>query len=160
MTAFLDTGALYGALDRSDEHHADAISVVYHALKGKWGRVYTSNYVEVETTLLLGSRLGRAAARAVPPFLAKSGFKELVVDEETHSKAVELFDGDERLSLTDASTVLLMKVVGAKTVISFDGRSLGGRDFEVKGAGYWESLTVAEKADVKALEGSKLGVLP
>ena len=153
MTAFLDTGALYGTLDRSDEHHLDAVSLVYQALKGRWGRVYTSNYVEIEATLLLGSRLGPSAARAVPSFLSKSGFKELLVDEPTHAKAVDLFSRDERLSLTDASSVLLMGVVGAKSILGFDARSFAGRDVEVVGGGCWERLSDSEKRSVEAFEG-------
>ncbi|MCL5672627.1 MAG: PIN domain-containing protein [Nitrososphaerota archaeon] len=152
MTAFLDTGALYGTLDRSDEHHLDAVSLVYQALKGKWGRVYTSNYVEIEATLLLGSRLGPSAARAVPSFLSKSGFKELLVDGPTHAKAVDLFIRDERLSLTDASSVLLMGVVGAKALLGFDTRSFAGRNVEVVGGGHWERLSDSEKKGVGAFE--------
>ena len=152
MTAFLDTGVLYGALDMSDERHMDAVSLVYHALKGRWGAVYTSNYVVVEATLLLASRVGRPAARAVPRFLGRSGFRELLVDKETHARAVELFTKDDRLSLTDASSVLLMKMVGAKAAMSFDERSLGGRDFDVVGAGHWDAMTDEEKEDVMSLE--------
>ena len=152
MTAFLDTGVLYGALDMSDERHMDAVSLVYHALKGRWGAVYTSNYVVVEATLLLASRVGRPAARAVPRFLGRSGFRELLVDKETHARAVELFAKDDRLSLTDASSVLLMNVVGAKTAMSFDERSLGGRDFVVVGTGHWDAMTDEEKEEIRFLE--------
>ncbi len=61
-------------MDGSDEHHLDAASPVCQALKGRWGRMYTGNYMEVEAALLLGSRLGPSATRAVPTFLSKSGF--------------------------------------------------------------------------------------
>ncbi len=150
MTAFLDTGVLYGALDLSDEHHMDALSLVFHGLKGRWGGVYTSNYVELEATLLLGSRLGRAAARALPAFLGRSGFKELHVDEGTHKKAVELFSKDEKLSVTDASSVLLAGVVGARTMLTFDGRSFAGKPFEVLGRRYWEGMDDEERGEVSA----------
>lgn len=47
----------------------------------------------------------------------------------------------------------------ANAAMSFDGRNLDGRDFEVKGVGYWASLADAKKADVKALKGFEQGVL-
>ena len=47
----------------------------------------------------------------------------------------------------------------ANAAMSFDGRNLDGRDFEVKGVGYWASLADSKKADVKALKGFEQGVL-
>lgn len=97
MTASLDTGVLQGALDESDVHPMDSVSLVFHWLKGRWGKIRTSS-------------------------------------------CVELFGGDPGLSLTDAAGIILMKVSGAKTVLSFDQRSLGGRDFEVWGRGTVRAL--------------------
>lgn len=154
MTAFLDTGLIYSLLDRSDEHHQDGVSVVYHALRGNWGQVYTSNYVELEATLLLGSHIGHGAARSVPSFLSKSGFRELIVDGETRAKALGLFGGDDRLSLTDATSLIMMEAVGARTMLSFDERSFAGRGIKVVGRRYRDSLTAEEKEETGAFERS------
>lgn len=158
MTVFFDTGVLYSIFDRSDEHHRDAISLTLHALKGKWGRIYTSNYVEVEATLLLGSRLGPFVARRLSGFMARSGLKELVVDEDIHRRAVELFQSDESVSLTDAATVLLMKALGFRKLATFDGRTFSQKPVDTVGRNYWQSLTDEERGEVTEFESNTHGV--
>jgi uncharacterized protein with PIN domain len=49
---------------------------------GNWGRVFVSNFVVFETTLLLQSKLGPGMAREFVRFVGASGISELVVDEE------------------------------------------------------------------------------
>ena len=59
-------------------------------LEGKIGKAYTTDYVILETTLLLKSRLGAEAVEAMVDFLNRSGISILVVDEPIFRKALEL----------------------------------------------------------------------
>ncbi|MDG7013043.1 MAG: PIN domain-containing protein [Nitrososphaerota archaeon] len=149
LAIFLDTGVLYALHDTADVHHLDAAAIVLHALRGKWGSPYFGSYVTVETTLMLKSRLGWAAARAFPGSVKEMGARELVVDEETHRKALGMFaEGKRELSVTDAASVLLMYALGIGAFATFDSRSFGGGAQEVVGDGYSEELSDREKEEV------------
>lgn len=149
MAIFLDTGVLYALYDSADAHHLDASSIVMHALRGKWGSPYLSSYVSVETTLMLKSRLGWAAARAFPNSAKEMGLRELVVDEVTHGRALTMFaEGKRELSVTDAASVLLMDALGIGTFATFDRRSFGRIAQEVVGEGYSKALSEAEREEV------------
>jgi len=55
MSILIDTGVFYALLDRGDTNHLDAVAVMAHTLEGKFGKAYTTDYVVLETTLLLKS---------------------------------------------------------------------------------------------------------
>ena len=116
-----------------------------HALQGKWGSAYLSNYVTVETTILLRSRLGDGPARSLPGSVKEMGMRELVVDEETHAKATAMFaTGDGDLSLTDSASLLLMSSLGIGNFATFERRSFGRMSQEVVGPGYSAGLSGEE----------------
>ena len=149
MAIFLDTGVLYALHDTADVHHLDASAIVLHALRGKWGSPYLSSYVTVETTLMLKSRLGWAAARAFPNPVKEMGLKELVVDEETHGRALAMFaEGRRELGLTDATSVLFMDALGIGAFATFDRRRFGRLAQDVVGEGYSKSLSDEERDEV------------
>jgi len=153
LAVFFDTGVLYSLHDKADSRHLDAAAISFHALTGKWGSPYTSNYVTVETTLLLKSRLGPGPARLFPGHARRMGLKELVVDEESHRKALEIFEkGSRDLSLTDAATHILVDSLEIGTLASFDRRSFGPIKGTIVGAGYASSLTDAESDRLAELE--------
>jgi predicted nucleic acid-binding protein len=153
MSLFFDTGVFYALLDRGDDLHPDASAINFHAQKRKWGALYTSNYVTLETTLLLKARLGWKAARALPGVMRRLGVRELMVDEETHRKALESFEsGGRELSLTDAATSILTDILKVRTIATFDRRSFGGSRLEVVGTGYAGTLSPEESKEVRSLE--------
>ena len=65
MAILIDTGVFYALLDKGDANHLDAVAVVAHTLEGEFGKAYTTDYVVLETTLLLKSRLGAEAVEAM-----------------------------------------------------------------------------------------------
>lgn len=116
---FVDTSAIYAALDGSDEFHARAVKAWDKKIEEDYSLV-TSNYVIVETSALLQGRLGMEAAR---------GFTERVVplmrvewvDEETHCEAATayLLASRKRLSLTDCTSFIIMRRLGLNEALAF-----------------------------------------
>jgi predicted nucleic acid-binding protein len=145
LAILLDTGVIYALYDKKDVNHLNSVGVMAHSLMGKWGRVFLSNYVVLETTLLLQAKLGPDVAREFVRFSGASGISELFVDEEMNAKSKKLFLDDAGLSLTDASTMVLMGVVNAKSVATYDTRSFGKYHESIIGPGYWESLGQKER---------------
>jgi len=127
MTILIDTGIFYALLDKGDVNHLDAVAVMIHTLEGKFGRAYTTDYVVLETTLLLKSRLSAEAAKAMVDFLDRSGISTLIVDEPILRKSLKLLVKiPERLSLCDAASIVLIEDLGIGVLASFDLKSFSG----------------------------------
>jgi len=120
MSLFVDTSAIYAVMDASDESHAEAAGVWVEVLQGS-ERLVTTNYVLVEVTALLQSRLGPKAmqvfAREVMPVL-----DVMWVDEREHQTgmAAVLSAGRRRLSLVDCVSFGVMTRLGIKACFAFD----------------------------------------
>ena len=155
MSIFINTCIFYALLDRGDVNHLDSIAIMTHILKGKFGRAYTSDYVVLETTLLLRSRLGVEAVKAMINFLKGSGIAVLIVDEPIFKEAFKLLvEKPEQLSLCDAASIILMKKLDIKVLASFDLRSFRGLVPNIIGKGYYVSLSDVEKKHIKSLINS------
>jgi len=152
MTILIDTGIFYALLDKGDVNHLDAVAVMIHTLEGKFGRAYTTDYVVLETTLLLKSRLSAEAAKAMVDFLDRSGISTLIVDEPILRKSLKLLVKiPERLSLCDAASIVLIEDLGIGVLASFDLKSFSGLVANIIGKGYYASLSDEEKKRVKQL---------
>lgn len=120
MIIFVDTSALYAALNAGDEHHP--------ASKETWNRLLdgddlllTSNYVLLETISLIGRRMGPAAVRDFQAAFAS--LPEVVwVGEALHQRAVAalLTAGLRDLSLVDCVSFELMRELGLDTAFAYD----------------------------------------
>ncbi|MGL6278955.1 MAG: type II toxin-antitoxin system VapC family toxin [Gaiella sp.] len=108
MTTFVDTSALYAVLDRDDESHVAVAPVFRALLDDEW--LVTSSYVVVETTALVQSRLGVAAARDLHEKLVPA-LDVSWVEEDVHRAAVAaLLAADRRdVSLVDRVSFELMR---------------------------------------------------
>lgn len=152
MTILIDTGIFYALLDKGDVNHLDAVAVMIHTLEGKFGRAYTTDYVVLETTLLLKSRLSAEAVKAMVDFLDRSGISTLIVDEPILRKSLKLLvKMPERLSLCDAASIVLIEDLGIGVLASFDLKSFSGLVANIIGKGYYASLSDEEKKRVKQL---------
>lgn len=120
-----------------------------HALRGVWGKVFTSNYVTVETTLLLSTRLGSQMPHSFSRFLKESGLSEVVIDDATHEQSLELFIRDSAFSLTDAAAATLSESFKIDRVATYDQRTFRGRFREIIGKKYFESLSGKDGDEVK-----------
>lgn len=152
MAILIDTGVFYALLDKGDVNYLDAVAVMTHTLEGKFGKTYTTDYVILETTLLLKSRLGIEAVEAMIDFLNRSGILILVVDEPIFRKALKLLiEMPKRLSLCDAAIIVIIEELDIRTLASFNLRSFSGLVANIIGKGYYASLSDKEKERIKQL---------
>ena len=120
MICFADTSALYAVLDRTDHNHEGARTEWRNVLN-EGARLVTHNYVVVESSALVQSRLGITALRAfheqVLPLIATEW-----IDAARHHTALDmaLLAGRKKLSLVDCASFLLMREMGISEAFCFD----------------------------------------
>ncbi len=121
MNVFVDTSAFYALLSKLDLNHTDASHRWSDFLKDHTVRLFTSNYVIVESCALLNNRLGVSAVtdftQALLPVV-----NVLWVDEPIHFAAVEamLTSGAQGPSLVDCSSFALMHGRGISHAFAYD----------------------------------------
>ena len=117
---FVDTSAFYAGLDGDDAEHGRARRV--------WDRVFqesipavTTNYVIVETTALVQSRLGTDAVRSLHDDILPLLRIEWI-DEARHDAGVGVLLAASRrkLSLVDCVSFVVMRQFGLREVFCFD----------------------------------------
>lgn len=125
MRVFVDTSALFAALDAADPNHGDAAE----DLRGLplSDELVTHNYVHLEADALVRQRLGRDAAADLADTLLP-GVTTIWVDEATHRAAADaLRAGGGQGSLVDHVSFVVMRREGITRALAFD------RDFEANG---------------------------
>ena len=120
MSLFVDTSAILAFLDADQPRHADVIDAWDQAIAGQL-RLFTSNYVLVESFALVQRRLGLEALRALADVLVPL-LRPLWIDEELHAAAVAaLFAaGRRKLSLVDCTSFELMRRHGLIEALALD----------------------------------------
>jgi uncharacterized protein len=120
VNVFVDTSAFYALMDADDDNHA-AAAAAWDILLGGRHTIRTSNYVLVETTALLQSRIGmnglRDFAADIVPVL------DMVwIGEGMHRSALHalLVSARRRLSLVDCTSFEAMRGAGIETAFCFD----------------------------------------
>ncbi len=121
MRCFVDTSALLAVLDRSDTSHSQAARLWRQLLGDNSNRLFTTNYVLLETVTLVQSRLGLPALRAFSADLLPV-LTIIWVDPELHGKGLAgvLAQSQSRLSLVDCTSFEAMRKLGIQTCFAFD----------------------------------------
>ncbi len=120
MSVFVDTSALFAVLAAKDPFHVRA-GAEWVQLIDNGERLVSSNYVLLETTALLQSRIGLDAVRAFHSNILPA--LEIVwVDRQTHERAVASLLGANRrqLSLVDMTSFSVMRERRIDTAFTFD----------------------------------------
>ena len=128
MSVFIDTGVFYAHHDRDAARHAVATAVLEQTLAGRFGHLYTSDYVVDETVALTRSRTRNFddTMAVVDRILGRGRFDRAVelpfVGEARFHHALDVFETyrDHPLSFTDATTVALMEANRIDHLLSFD----------------------------------------
>ena len=120
MSVFVDTSAIYAALDADDDAHGRALEGWRELVTAKTPLI-TSKYVCVESAALLQARLGMDAVRAMFDDLL-AVVTVVLIDEVLHTQAVAtLLDANRRrLSLVDCASFALMRQHGISSALAFD----------------------------------------
>jgi predicted nucleic acid-binding protein len=156
MTILVDTGVFYALFDRSDVHHLDSLALLTDALEGRFGAPYTTDFVVLESTLLLKGRGGPGMARALIKLLKKGGISVMLLEEDAYLEALGLFDERaETLSLCDAASLVLMKKLSIQRLASYDERSFLGMTKNVVGRGYFDSLEDRRQELIRGLDRTR-----
>ena len=152
MSILIDTGIFYALLDKGDANYMDALAIVAHVLEGKFGKAITTDYVILETTLLLKARIGPEVVKAFLDFLEQSGITTIIIDEETFKKALKLLKKHPKsLSLCDAATLTIIKDWSINNLATFNLRSFKNLTANIVGKGYFNTLNSDEKEKIKSL---------
>ena len=124
MTVFIDTGVFVAARNKSDVNHKRAIELLREALQGKYGAIYTSDYIFNEAVTVALIRTGKPEiALDIGNFILSSKkLKILHVDHTVFIEAWKNFNKymNKRLSFTDATSITLIERYGIKQIMSFD----------------------------------------
>jgi predicted nucleic acid-binding protein len=120
---FVDSGAWYALADNRERHHGRASAVFSRMTKGEFGRILTTDFVLDETYTLLRMRLGLEAVRSLRQLFAGSSSLQVVhVSDRDFDHAVDLMlaHTDQRWSLTDCSSFVLMRELEVNNAFTFD----------------------------------------
>lgn len=123
MSIFADTGAFLAYRNKKDRYHETAFKLFRDALKGKYGQIYTSDYIYDEAlTLALIRTNNIAVAMDIAEVIQSPRIKMVFVDTELLEKSKETFKhySDRNLSFTDAASIEIIKEFNIEKYFGFD----------------------------------------
>ena len=117
---YVDTSALLPLLDQSDEKHTAVVAEIGR-LAESGASLVTTSYMLVEASVLVRSRLGMAAFRALGDTVERA-IEVVWVDEDLHRRAWQQAAKEPRrgASLVDWSGFILMRNLGIRQALAFD----------------------------------------
>jgi hypothetical protein len=124
MAVFIDTGVFVALRNADDELHARSRELMKKALKGEYGRTYTSDYVidEAITTALVRTRRHDLAVDIGKYIIESPRITKLWTTKEAFDLAWEKFRAfaDKPLSFSDCVSLALMEKNRVNQMMSFD----------------------------------------
>ena len=119
---FVDTGAWFAFIDKTDYLHPRAIKHFKH-INAKNSRLYTSNLVIHETITLLARRLTKKIAiDFIKRIYPDESINIMPVDFNTEQEALKTFIkyADQDFTVVDCTSFVLMQENGIKRAFTFD----------------------------------------
>lgn len=123
MSIFADTGAFLAYRNKKDKYHETALKLFRDALKGKYGQIYTSDYIYDEAlTLALIRTNNLTIAMDIAEVIRSPRIKMIFIDTEILEKSTKTFKqySDRNLSFTDAVSIEIMKEFNIEKYFGFD----------------------------------------
>lgn len=128
MSVFVDTGAFLAYRNQKDRYHEIALNLFREALKGKYGQIYTSDYVYDEALTLALTRTNNiAVAIDIAEVILSPRIKMIFIDAhllERSTKTFKQYSG-KNLSFTDAVSIEIMNELDIKKYLGFDSHFNG-----------------------------------
>lgn len=128
MSIFADTGAFLAYRNKKDKYHETALKLFRDALKGKYGQIYTSDYIYDEAlTLALTRTNNLAVAMDIAQVIRSPRIKMVFVDTELLEKSTKTFKQypDRNLSFTDTVSIEIIKELNIEKYFGFDSHFAG-----------------------------------
>ncbi len=110
MSVFVDTGAFLAYRNQKDRYHEIALKLFREALKGKYGQIYTSDYVYDEALTLALTRTNNiAVAMDMAEVILSPRIKMIFIDPQLLERSTKTFRqySGRNLSFTDAVSMRL-----------------------------------------------------
>lgn len=123
MSVFVDTGAFLAYRNKKDRYHEDATKLFMDALKGKYGQIYTSDYIYDEAlTLALVRTNNISVAMDIADVILSPRIKMVFVDAGILEKSTKTFKqySGRNLSFTDAVSIEIMNELNIEKYLGFD----------------------------------------
>lgn len=120
---FVDSSAWLAMTDVRDGNHSTAIEFHADLVKGRAGRLLTSDYVMVETLTLIRRRAGAETVRGFAQGVqASSSLQQIWVTPAHYRVALEMFldQGTKSWSFTDCTSFAIMRELGVRQAFTFD----------------------------------------
>jgi len=124
MAVFVDTGIFVALRNADDEFHVRSKALMKRALKGEFGRIFTSDYVidEAVTTALARTRRHKLAVDVGRYIIESPRIVKLWTTEDVFDQAWQKFKmfRDRPMSFSDCISLAHVEKNGVKQVMSFD----------------------------------------
>jgi len=124
MAVFVDTGIFVALHNSDDQLHSKSKELMKQALKGEFGKIFTSDYIidEAITTALVRTKKHDIATDLGAFIIASPRITKIYLNEESFAKAWKKFNAlaDKSLSFTDCTSLTLMEMKGIRQIMSFD----------------------------------------
>jgi len=124
LAVFIDTGVFVAANNKSDNNHERASELMKEALEGKYGTIYTSDYVidESVTTALARTRDHRIAVSTGSYIIESPRIEKIYTSAEDFETAWMKFQklGKKPLSFTDCVSISQIAKRKIGKIMSFD----------------------------------------
>jgi predicted nucleic acid-binding protein len=127
MNVFIDSGVFVAFHNTRDSNSSRALELMREIVSGRFGSVYTSDYVfdEAVTVALIRTRrpeIALSIGRTILGELTKPFLVVIRVDGEVFKDAWKLFPryAGKGLSFTDCTTIALMRMMNIENIVSFD----------------------------------------
>jgi predicted nucleic acid-binding protein len=131
MGLFLDTGFYCGLVDHEDEHSGRSLELLKLLKSGRYGQIYTSNYVMAETATLIAIRTNRNPnyLQAVRDLFVGNNVlaillrANLVEDNEAWKLFVKINSekkSEKVISYIDCTNIIISQSHNIKNIVSFD----------------------------------------
>ena len=128
MSVFVDTGGFLAYRNKKDKYHEVAQKFFIEALKGKYGQIYTSDYVYDEALSLAITRTNNIdVAMDIAEVILSPRIKMVFVDArilESSTRTFKLYSS-RNLSFTDAVSIEIMNELGIQKYLGFDAHFNG-----------------------------------
>lgn len=128
MSVFIDTGAFLAYRNKKDKYHETADRLFREALNGKFGQLYTSDYIYDEAlTLAIKRTKNISVAMDISLVILSPRIKMIFVDAGLLERSTGIFKkySGRNLSFTDAVSMEIMNEFGITKYFGFDAHFEG-----------------------------------